>query len=54
MKKECVLEDKECILCGKCDICDLDENKICNNCGKCLETGKEYAELKIDEVILDY
>jgi len=53
VRKECVLEEKICTGCGKCDMCDLDENKICDNCGKCIDSGEEYAELKIDEVILD-
>ena len=54
MKKECILEEKECIDCGKCNICDLDENKICDNCGKCIDDGEnEYLELKIDEIVLD-
>ena len=50
-KKICVLEDKECINCGECDICDLDANKICDSCGKCIEPNSEYAEIKIDEII---
>lgn len=53
MSKECVLEDKICDSCGKCDICDLDDSKICDSCGKCIEENEEFAEIKIDEVILD-
>ncbi|MGM0470735.1 MAG: hypothetical protein ACQEQI_00400 [Bacillota bacterium] len=34
---ECVLEDKICINCGRCDYCDLDETKICDNCMECIE-----------------
>ena len=34
-------------------MCDLDETKVCDNCGKCIESEDEYAEIKIDEVILD-
>ena len=38
----------------ECEYCDLDETKICDNCGKCLNPeGKEYFEVKIDEIILD-
>lgn len=54
MEKECVLENKICTECGKCNLCDLDSTKICDNCGKCIETKDEYAEIKIDEVILNY
>ncbi len=49
--KKCVLEDKTCIECGECDICDLDRNKICDSCGKCIEPDTEYLEVKIDEII---
>ena len=51
--RKCVLYDRECIECGECNLCDLDPSKICDNCGKCIDSGEEYAELKIDEVILD-
>ncbi len=53
MKKQCVLYDRDCIDCGECDICDLDENKICDNCGKCIIGDREYNELKIDEIIIE-
>ncbi len=53
MKKECVLYNRECIGCGECDRCDLDSGKICDNCGKCIETGREYNEIKIDKIIID-
>lgn len=33
----CVLDDHECIKCGECDRCDIDENKSCDNCCACLE-----------------
>ena len=52
--KKCVLEDKTCIECGKCNICDLDKNKICDNCSKCIiDNEKEYSTILIDEIILD-
>lgn len=53
MKKECVLYERECTGCGECDICDLDSSKICDNCGRCIETEKEYNEIKIDEIVID-
>lgn len=33
----CLLEDRECINCGACDICDLNPGKICDNCCDCIE-----------------
>lgn len=53
MGKQCVLEDKECIYCGECDICDLDSNKICDNCGKCIENDVDYKAIGIDEIIVN-
>ena len=50
--KECVLYDRECIGCMECEICDLDETKICDNCGKCLDV-RDDAVIKIDRIILD-
>lgn len=50
--KRCVLEDKLCTNCGDCDRCDLDPNKRCDNCEKCLNIpNAEYLEIKIDEVM---
>ena len=34
---KCVLYERECIGCLECEACDLDPNKVCDNCGKCLE-----------------
>ncbi len=45
------MEDKVCIECGECDVCDLDKNKICDNCAKCIQPEGEYAEIKIEEII---
>ena len=33
-------------------MCDLDPNKICDNCGKCLDSG-DFATIKIDKVIIE-
>ena len=33
------------------DYCDLDKNKICDNCGKCIETDKNYKIIKITRII---
>ena len=32
------------------DICDLNPQKICDSCGKCLETDKHYASIKITAI----
>lgn len=52
-KKPCVLYDHTCIECGECDRCDLDPNKQCDNCGKCIDSGEEYAKIQIEKLILD-
>lgn len=50
--KRCILEDRPCNNCGECDRCDLDPNKICDNCEKCLkQTNAQYYEIQIDEII---
>ena len=49
---ECELYDRMCTGCGECDICDLDPNKICDNCGKCIDF-KDDAVIKIDKIIMD-
>ena len=52
-KKECVLMDRECSDCGECNICDLDPNKICDNCCACIEKDADYSSIEIDEIIED-
>ena len=49
-RQECVLYDRECIGCMECEVCDLDPDKICDNCGKCLAI-KEFAAIKIDGIV---
>lgn len=48
--QKCVLYDRDCIGCLECEICDLDENKICDNCGKCLDI-RDCATLRIDKIV---
>lgn len=48
--KKCVLYDRDCIDCGECDRCDLDPDKICDNCMKCVLGDDEYLSLPIDEI----
>lgn len=53
MPKMCVLEDnKICNECGDCSYCDLNPFKQCTNCGRCIDSGEEYRELKIDGIRL--
>lgn len=49
---DCVLYDRKCIGCMECEICDIDPNKICDNCGKCLDI-RDDAVIKIEGIILD-
>lgn len=49
---DCVLYDRKCTGCGECDRCDLDPEKICDNCGKCLDI-RDDAVIKIDAIITD-
>lgn len=56
--KKCVLEDKICIDCGRCeDRCQLDPQKVCNNCFRCLGIdeieGNAYANIPISGVYLE-
>lgn len=46
----CLLYDRDCIECYECETCDLDQNKICDNCGKCLDF-KDDAVILIDKII---
>ncbi len=50
--EKCVLYDRACIGCMECDICDLNPDKICDNCGKCIEI-RDDAVIKIDKIILN-
>ena len=49
-RQNCVLYDRDCIGCLECEMCDLDPNKVCDNCGKCLDI-KDYATIRIDRVV---
>ncbi|MBE5782843.1 MAG: hypothetical protein E7329_05935 [Clostridiales bacterium] len=48
--KQCELYDRECIACGECERCDLDPNKICDNCMACVKGDAEYRSIMIDEI----
>ena len=51
--RQCVLYDRECIGCGECDRCDLDPEKICDNCMKCVNGDAEYRGISIDRIELE-
>lgn len=53
LKKQCVLEEKECIGCGECDRCDLDPNKICDNCMKCMGDEVDFRAITIAGIRLE-
>lgn len=35
------------------DRCDLNPNKICDSCGKCIEEDKNYKIIKITKIITE-
>ncbi len=49
-EKDCILYDRKCIDCGECNYCELDSNKVCDNCGKCIESDFEYKAIKITKI----
>lgn len=55
MMKHCVLEDKECNACGRCDDrCELDPRKLCDNCFRCLDTDAQpYAHIRINGIYVE-
>ena len=49
---QCMLEPENiCIECGECDACDLDPNKICDNCCRCLGDA-DYRAVEVTEIIM--
>lgn len=52
-QKQCVLYDRVCVGCGECDRCDLDPNKICDNCMKCVRGEGEYRAIAVDDIQLE-
>ena len=49
---KCVLYERDCIGCMECETCDLDPNKVCDNCGKCIEV-RDGASIKIDKIYMN-
>ena len=53
MRRPCVLYERECIGCGECDRCDLDPEKICDNCMKCVRDSSDFKSVLIDGIELE-
>ena len=53
MAKQCVLYDRECIDCGECQRCDLDPDKICDHCMKCVMGDADYRAISITGIELE-
>lgn len=51
-RKACLLyDDRACIECGECERCDLNPEKLCDNCMKCLNSSDaDYTAIEIDEI----
>ncbi len=50
--RKCILdEDRNCMECGRCDYCDLDPEKICDNCCKCIEKNADYSSVMIERIV---
>lgn len=47
----CILEEKECVKCYECEMCDLNRNKVCDNCGKCIDSKTDYRAIEVDRVV---
>lgn len=53
MAKQCVLYDRECSDCGECQRCDLDPDKICDNCMRCVSGDADYRAITITGIELE-
>ena len=51
--RPCVLYERECIGCGECNRCDLNPEKICDTCMKCVNGNAEYRGIAIDRIMLE-
>ena len=51
--KKCLLYDRICNGCGECDRCDLDPDKICDNCKKCLNLATDFRSIAIAGIQLE-
>lgn len=46
----CILEDRECTHCMECEMCDYVEDKVCDNCGKCIDSDAAYRAIDVESV----
>ena len=54
--KNCILGLKAvCDECGACEDerCELDPDKLCDNCFKCLDITEAYREIPIGRILMD-
>ena len=51
--QKCVLYERDCIGCMECETCDLDPNKVCDNCGKCIDSGNDYNIMDVDLIPME-
>lgn len=50
-QKLCLLvDDKICNGCGECDRCDLDPEKLCDNCMKCMGDAVDFRAITISGI----
>lgn len=50
--KKCLLDEKkECNACMDCDRCDLNPDKLCDNCCKCIETDEAFLQVPIADIV---
>lgn len=45
MQNKCVLYNRNCINCGECEKCDLNADKICDNCMKCVIGNNDFISV---------
>lgn len=50
--KECELYERVCIHCGECLRCDMDPDKICDNCMQCVNGSAQYRAILLDGITL--
>lgn len=51
--KDCVLYDRACIECGECYRCDLDPEKVCDNCKRCIVPDTDFLAIRIDGMLTE-
>ena len=49
----CIIEDRLCTECGECDYCEINADKICDNCCQCLSSEADFRGIDIDEILIN-